>query len=128
MLIVDNNALSFAFNVSNGIPILPFYDNKADEELKHLTYYLNCLREIHVDDVRAHNDEAFGLMKMKYENMEEPQVQIKQRQSGQAIDDLNNPHTISREYLQCEPIEMFDDLPHNPSTEENQNQVTYPFV
>lgn len=70
MLIVDNNALSFAFNVSNGIPILPFYDNKEDEELKHLTYYLNCLREIHVDDVRAHNDEAFGLMKMTFDNME----------------------------------------------------------
>ena len=45
LLIIDNNFLSFALNVDNGIPILPYYDNEKDEELKHLTYYLNCLQE-----------------------------------------------------------------------------------
>lgn len=63
MVIVDNSALSFAFNVRNGIPILPFYDNMQDEELKHLSYYLKCLTEGRVDDVRVHNDNAFGLIK-----------------------------------------------------------------
>ena len=48
MIIVDNSALSFAFHVKNGIPILPFYDDPLDEELKHLTYYLNCLRDAKV--------------------------------------------------------------------------------
>ena len=43
MLIIDNSCLSFAFNINNGVPILPFYDNDQDEELKHLTYYLNRL-------------------------------------------------------------------------------------
>ena len=33
MIIVDNSALSFAFHVRNGIPILPFYDDQFDEEL-----------------------------------------------------------------------------------------------
>ena len=45
MIIVDISALSFAFHVKNGIPILPFFDDPFDEELKHLTYYLNCLRD-----------------------------------------------------------------------------------
>ena len=45
MIIVDNSALSFAFHVKNGIPILPFFDDPFDEELKYLTYYLNCLRD-----------------------------------------------------------------------------------
>ena len=27
MIIVDNSALSFAFHVKNGIPILPFFDD-----------------------------------------------------------------------------------------------------
>ena len=27
MLVLDNNCLSFAFNINNGVPILPFYDN-----------------------------------------------------------------------------------------------------
>jgi hypothetical protein len=65
LLIIDNNCLSFALNVDNGIPILPFYDNEIDEELKHLTYYLNCLQESQVDDVRVHNNQAFGLMKLR---------------------------------------------------------------
>lgn len=64
MIIVDNSALSFAFHVKNGIPILPFYDCPYDEELKHLTYYLNCLRDAKVQDVRTHNEEAFGLYKL----------------------------------------------------------------
>ena len=45
MLIIDNSALSFAFNVNNGIPILPYVCNEDDEELKHLTFYLNCLQD-----------------------------------------------------------------------------------
>lgn len=45
MLIIDNSALSFAFNINNGIPILPYINNEDDEELKHLTFYLNCLQE-----------------------------------------------------------------------------------
>ena len=65
VLIIDNSCLSFAFNLNNGIPILPFYDNQDDEELKHLTYYLNCLEESNVPDVRIHNREAFGLIKLR---------------------------------------------------------------
>ena len=45
MIIIDNSALSFAFNVNNGIPILPYINNEEDEELKHLTFYLNCLQD-----------------------------------------------------------------------------------
>jgi len=40
MLVVGSNAITFAFNVENGIPILPFYDNFEDNELEHLTKYL----------------------------------------------------------------------------------------
>ena len=42
-MLVDNAAYSFGFQLNNGIPIIPFYDNKQDEELVHLIYYLNCI-------------------------------------------------------------------------------------
>jgi CTD small phosphatase-like protein 2 len=64
MVIIDNSALSFGMNVNNGIPILPFYDNVDDEELRHLTFYLNCLMESKVDDITIHNEEAFGLLRL----------------------------------------------------------------
>ena len=62
MVLVDNSVLSFAMQIENGIPILPFYTSKADEELLHLVYYLKCL--VVQDDVRSHNKEAFGLTKL----------------------------------------------------------------
>lgn len=62
MVLVDNSVLSFAFQIENGIPILPFYTNPKDEELLHLVYYLKCL--LPQEDVRSHNREAFGLMKL----------------------------------------------------------------
>jgi len=59
VIIVDNSASSFAYQMDNGVPIVPFYDDKHDDELWHLTYYLSCAQ--HVPDVRALNREAFGL-------------------------------------------------------------------
>lgn len=62
MVLVDNSVLSFALQLENGIPILPFYSSKQDEELLHLLYYLKCL--VVQEDVREHNKEAFGLSKL----------------------------------------------------------------
>ena len=64
--LIDNNSISYALNIDNGIPILPFYNDSEDEELRHLTYYLNCMVEQAESsgqelDVREHNREAFGL-------------------------------------------------------------------
>ena len=50
MVIVDNSVYSFAFQIDNGIPIIPFYKDPNDEEMLHLIYYLNCLAN--VEDVR----------------------------------------------------------------------------
>lgn len=55
VLIVDNAVYSFGFQLSNGIPIIPFYDshttNINDEELVHLVYYFSCIVES--EDVRV---------------------------------------------------------------------------
>lgn len=50
VVLVDNAMYSFVLQLNNGVPIIPFNDNKADLELQHLTSFLMKLR--HVDDVR----------------------------------------------------------------------------
>eukprot|EP00828_Plagiopyla_frontata_P031148 TRINITY_DN4098_c0_g1_i1.p1 TRINITY_DN4098_c0_g1~~TRINITY_DN4098_c0_g1_i1.p1 ORF type:complete len:450 (+),score=63.59 TRINITY_DN4098_c0_g1_i1:91-1440(+) len=40
VLLVDNATYSFANHLNNGIPIVPYYDNQEDTELKDLTNYL----------------------------------------------------------------------------------------
>lgn len=62
VVIIDNSVYSFAFQIDNGIPIIPFYNDKQDEEMMHLVYYLNCLAK--ADDVREQNRQAFELFKL----------------------------------------------------------------
>lgn len=40
MVLVDNYAYCYFFQPDNGIPIIPFEDNKKDKELIYLTDYL----------------------------------------------------------------------------------------
>lgn len=50
IVIVDNAVYSFGFQLSNGIPIIPYYNNKDDEELLHLVNYISTLA--YFDDIR----------------------------------------------------------------------------
>ena len=50
MLIVDNSCFSFSKNLNNGIPIIPYYDDKNDKELLYLAEFLKKLSL--VEDVR----------------------------------------------------------------------------
>jgi len=59
VLLVDNFILSFAFQLDNGVPIIPFYNSKADMVLLGLKEYLLSLCE--VGDFRENNIEKFGL-------------------------------------------------------------------
>ncbi len=43
MLLIDNAGYSFCSHLANGVPILPFYDNKNDNELLDLLNYLKKL-------------------------------------------------------------------------------------
>lgn len=49
-IIIDNSTISFLVQPENGIPILPFFNDKKDEELKKLVPYLMSM--IGVQDVR----------------------------------------------------------------------------
>jgi len=59
IILVDNAAYSFGFQLENGIPIIPFYDNKADQELRNLIPYLKFLSS--VKDLREVNKQTFKL-------------------------------------------------------------------
>lgn len=59
LIIIDNAAYSFGFHIDNGIPIIPYYDNKEDTELKDLTNYLKKLHN--VENIREINSLVFKL-------------------------------------------------------------------
>lgn len=59
MILVDNAAYSFGYQVDNGIPIISWHDDKEDKELVNLIDYLQSL--VMVEDVREVNFETFHL-------------------------------------------------------------------
>lgn len=59
MIIIDNSVLSFAFHLSNGIPILPFYSNKEDSEMNFLKNYLTKLSKY--NNITEQNGNTFKL-------------------------------------------------------------------
>lgn len=65
IIIVDNSIVSFAYHLSNGIPIAAFTGEKNDEELLFLVTYLEELFSQH--DVRLHIDKTFKLTSMMQE-------------------------------------------------------------
>ena len=59
MVLVDNAAYSYAFQLDNGIPIIPYYEGKSDFELKALQHYLEGM--LVAKDLREVNKKTFKL-------------------------------------------------------------------
>ena len=60
IILVDNAVYSFGFQLTNGIPILPFYRDKNDRELVQLVAYLkNNL--LHAKSIQQANAAQFKL-------------------------------------------------------------------
>ena len=57
--ILNNRPHSFGFQIENGIPILEWFNDQNDTELKFLTKYL--LEALNCDDFRSYNREKLKL-------------------------------------------------------------------
>lgn len=72
MVIIDNSVLSFAFHLDNGIPILPFYNNKEDVEMESLKNYLTKLAKC--DNLTISNGSNFNLKALLEEAQNSPKI------------------------------------------------------
>lgn len=59
IVIVDNSVFSFAFQLDNGVPIIPWINDPLDTELLRLIEYFKVIKD--VDDVREFNRKLFQL-------------------------------------------------------------------
>jgi CTD small phosphatase-like protein 2 len=59
LILVDNAAYSYFFQLENGIPIVPYYHGSNDFELRELEKYL--MQMVMEKDVRRLNRETFKL-------------------------------------------------------------------
>lgn len=59
MVLVDNAAYSYIYQMDNGIPILPYYHGNTDFELKALQSYIESM--LLLKDMRSANRRTFKL-------------------------------------------------------------------
>jgi CTD small phosphatase-like protein 2 len=59
MILVDNAAYSYAYQLDNAVPILPYYKGKNDFELKALQTYIEGM--LFAKDMREVNKRTFKL-------------------------------------------------------------------
>lgn len=57
VVLIDNAAYSYCFQLANGIPIIPYYEGSHDYEMRALKEYLLSL----TGDVRKINSATFKL-------------------------------------------------------------------
>lgn len=69
VILVDNSVYSFGFQLSNGVPIIPFYNDPTDTELVYLAQYVLQLADL--DDIREQNAATFELEVLKYADLSE---------------------------------------------------------
>ena len=89
IVIIDNSILSFCFQIDNGIPIFPFYNDKSDCELRVLVNYLNHLSNC--KDLRQENKTVLKL-EFLYKT-----IPINDYSSSSSIDYTNGPELYDSE-------------------------------
>ena len=63
VILVDNSVYSFGFQLDNGVPIIPYFNDPNDQELVYLAQYALSLAS--ADDVREQNAATFQLEEFK---------------------------------------------------------------
>mmetsp|Transcript_5106 Transcript_5106/g.4669 ORF Transcript_5106/g.4669 Transcript_5106/m.4669 type:complete len:100 (-) Transcript_5106:391-690(-) len=90
MVLIDNAVYSFGFQLENGIPIIPFYNNADDEELLHLVNYIQSLLEF--DDMREQNGNIFKLRELEGADITDYLDLVLQSQCTVSIEE--NQHSV----------------------------------
>ncbi len=86
ILIVDNSVMAFAYNLDNGIPILPYYDAEKDFELLFVAYYFECLYPY--DDLTLINKQYMKLDYYLKEAIEEIKRENEEEEEDDIIDNV----------------------------------------
>jgi Dullard-like phosphatase family protein len=118
IIIIDNSVLSFCFQMDNGIPILPFYDNTNDQELKVLVNYLKHLKNC--ESIQEENKKVMNLNAI-YQNY------ISGDECISSADDESHNQILSNNQSQSNNKESYNiiiqnvNFTSNSSCEENIN-------
>ena len=99
VVLIDNSVLSFAYHLNNGIPIVPFIEQKDDTQLLMLAYYLVSIAgfdDLTQENKKHVNMEHYLLMAEKLAEEESEESDIQETGMEKIIEDPNqDPNNVS---------------------------------
>ena len=97
VVLIDNSVLSFAYHLNNGIPIVPYIDQKEDSQLMMLAYYLLSIANF--DDLTEENKKHINIehfiSEVKNIENEEDELEIESNNNREEKSDKINEKTTN---------------------------------
>ena len=119
IIMVDNSILSFAYHINNGIPVVPFYDSKQDNELPLLCFYLLSISNY--KDLREANKEHIKLEYCLTQAKNELSLEEGTILDNNSVKDNNNNEIISNIKINIDNNTPPPPKDKNMSNDENPN-------
>ena len=98
VVLIDNSVLSFAYHLNNGIPIVPFIEQKDDTQLLMLAYYLvsiSSFDDLTVENKKHINIEHFVEMAKKLAEEEENEEDDEEEEKKDEVIEEEKKENIS---------------------------------
>ena len=93
VVLIDNSVLSFAYHLNNGIPIVPYIEQKEDSQLLMLAYYLVSIANY--DDLTEENKKHINIEHfiLQVKNLENEEEECKDGdEEGEGNENNNQEH------------------------------------
>ena len=125
VVLIDNSVLSFAYHLNNGIPIVPYIEQKEDSQLLMLAYYLVSIANF--DDLTEENKkhiniEHFILQVKNLENEEEEENDDENEGEGNK-EDNNNKEEVNNNNQEASAINDNNNEVGNDDNENRENSI-----
>ena len=110
VVLIDNSVLSFAYHLNNGIPIVPFIEQKDDTQLLMLAYYLLSIASF--DDLTQENK--------KHINIEHYLLMAKKLSNEESENDIEEDNNYDNKNINNKEKEVnINDNKENKSNKDN---------
>ena len=97
VVLIDNSVLSFAYHLNNGIPIVPYIEQKEDSQLLMLAYYLVSIANF--DDLTEENKKHINIEHFiaEVKNLEDEEEEEDNDENNGVSDGKNIDNNINKD-------------------------------
>ena len=94
VVLIDNSVLSFAYHLNNGIPIVPFIEQKDDTQLLMLAYYLVSIANF--DDLTKENKKHINIEHFVSQVKSEEEEEEEEENNDEANTNININNEVEK--------------------------------